>query len=143
MWYFSDSAMTFNNPAYTFDGGGPGSGGGGGGTIGPGTGESGGRVILNGKKQGETITYEFDFISQLAVGETLTSATVVSQVYAGVDPAPGAMVTGAATIRGTLVDQGITGGVSGVTYALTCIGITSRNQTIELNGFIVIDEDLI
>lgn len=104
--------------------------------------KSGGRVVLPSKKLGETITYNFDFISALVPGETIQSATVKANVWSGTDPAPGAIVSGGATITGTKVANNITGGVLGVIYFVTCAATTSLNQIIELAGYLAIVPDV-
>ena len=85
----------------------------------------------------------FDFISALAVGETLVTATVVATVYSGVDPAPAAILSGAPTISGTTVLQSVTGGVVGCIYGLTCTVTTSLGQTVSSSGFFAVDPPLV
>jgi hypothetical protein len=103
------------------------------------------RIVLPSKRQGETVYVPptgFNFVSQLAVGETIENATVTASVYTGVDANPSAIVSGAATINGTVVMQLITGGVLGVIYELLCKIVTSLGQTIEQSGYLAIIPDL-
>lgn len=97
-----------------------------------------GRSDLGGKHLGETIKVVFDFISSLAVGETLSTAAVTAAVYSGTDATPSAIVSGSAAISGTQVTQAITGGVSGVVYLLTCTVTTSASQTLAKDGYMVV-----
>lgn len=103
------------------------------------------RVIFPSKRLGETIIPNpspFNFTSQLAVGETISSATVTASVYTGVDANPSAIISGSATISGAVVSQKITGGVLGVIYELLCAAVTSAGQTIQLAGYLAIIPDL-
>jgi hypothetical protein len=94
-------------------------------------------LILKDKANGETIKEVFDFTSRLAVGETISTATVTAAVYSGTDPTP-TLVSGAATIQGAQVTQLLAGGVAGTTYLLTCFAVTSSGQTLALQGYKVV-----
>ena len=103
------------------------------------------RVIFQPKRLGETIIPNpspFNFTSQLAVGETINSATVTASVYTGVDANPSSIISGAATISGAIVSQKLTGGVVGVIYELLCAAVTNLGQTIQLAGYLAIIPDL-
>lgn len=93
-------------------------------------------VLLLPKQTGETATYAFDFISRLAVGETITSQSVAATVYSGVDPTPSNIISGSATVSGTIVSQKITGGVAGTIYKLVSTATTSAGQTLQLVGYL-------
>ena len=141
MWDFSQSVVTFDNPAYLFDGTGP--------SITPGYTLPAGapplygdRVILPAKKVGETVILPIDFISKLAVGEALTSAVCTATVYTGVDPAPSAIIVGNAAIAGTIVNQSITGGVLGTIYSLVATALTTYGQQLVLTGYLAIVPNL-
>ena len=60
------------------------------------------------KVVGSTKNYQWDFTSDLAVGETLVAASVTMTVYSGSDPAPQTMVSGNASIAGNIVTQLLT-----------------------------------
>ena len=96
------------------------------------------RVVFGGKLLGETKSLVFDFLSSLALGETLSTASVAAIVYSGTDASPSSLISGSATISGSQVTQKITGGVLGVTYLLTCTVTTSAGQTLLLSGFTTI-----
>lgn len=98
-------------------------------------------VILKGKPLGETRNEVFDFISRLAVSETLSTASVAATVYSGTDASPSSVVSGSASISGTKVTQKLTGGVLGVTYLIVCTVTTSAGQTLLLQGFLTITPD--
>ena len=98
--------------------------------------------MLPSKKLGETLTYTFDFISALVPGETIVSATVTSNVWSGVDANPGTMIDGGPTISGTVVNQFITGGITGVIYDLICAATTSLGQVIEISGYVAVQPDV-
>ncbi len=65
--------------------------------------------IQDSKLVGETITLKFDFLSRLAIGETLSTTVGNAVVYAGVDANPSAVLSGIATISVNSVNQKITG----------------------------------
>ena len=94
------------------------------------------RVVLQEKRSGETVKTVFDFISRLAVGETISSASTSAAVYSGTDAAPSGLVSGSASISGTQVTQALTAGTVGVVYMLTCTALTSASQTLQLQGLI-------
>lgn len=103
------------------------------------------RILFKPKRVGETVFLKpaFDFISALAPGETITTATVTAAVYSGVDPNPSAIISGSAVISGTQVTQTVTGGVVGTIYGLTCVVTTSLGQTLNSAGFFSIDPPLV
>jgi len=103
---------------------------------------SGGRRTWIPKKLGEISTIPFDFISDVQSGETLSSAKVMATVYSGVDAVPSAIISGSATINGTIVTQNIRAGVVGVIYSLLCHAHTSLGQVIEISTYCVIEPDL-
>lgn len=141
MWDFSSTLMTFDNAGYLFDGTIP---------YAPPTPTLpsgtislyGSRVTLPAKKIGETVIVPFDFISKLAVGETIFSATCTVSVYTGVDSNPSGLVDGTPTISGTVVNQLITGGVLGTIYSILVAATTSFGQTLELSGYLAIVPNL-
>jgi len=96
------------------------------------------RVILAPKLQGETQTYTFDFASQLAVGETISTQSVAATVYSGTDASPSSIISGSASAAGTVVSQKLTAGTVGVIYTLVCTITTSASQTLQLAGYLAI-----
>lgn len=102
----------------------------------------GGRMILPGKKVGETIFESANFLSNLGVTETINSALVTASVYRGNDPTPSAIISGPASISGPIVQQLVTGGVLGTTYELLFAANTSLGQTIEIAAYLTIIPDL-
>lgn len=100
------------------------------------------RAIFEGKPLGETENVTFNYLSRLAVGETISSASVTAAVYSGSDPSPGSIVSGTSSISASVVTQAITGGVLGVTYKLTCTALTSAGQTLLQSGFLCVVPDL-
>lgn len=99
------------------------------------------RVELAPKLLGETADYQFDFSSRLAVGETISSATVTATVYSGTDASPSSIINGADSTSGAIVTQSITGGVLGVLYELICAATTSTGQVLQLVGILAIVQD--
>jgi hypothetical protein len=103
----------------------------------------GGRVILSSKKPSEAIIEQVDFISQLGPGETLLTAVCTCSVYTGIDANPSAMISGVASIGGTIVSQLVIGGVLGTIYEFLATVTTSLGQKIELAGYLAVIPDLI
>jgi len=97
-----------------------------------------GRVEFQGKYSGETKTYTWDFTSQLAVGETISTQSVAATVYSGTDASPSSIISGSASASGAIVSQKITAGTVGVTYLLTCTITTSATQTLILTALLSI-----
>lgn len=100
------------------------------------------RVILPAKRQGETVNQQFDFLSQLAPGETISTKVTTASVFTGVDASPSLVINGAATNSGSIVTQSLTGGVVGVVYTIVCTITTSLSQTIKLSGYLYVEPDL-
>jgi hypothetical protein len=102
------------------------------------------RVTFPPKLAGTTQTYTFDFISNLAPGETITPQSVIVAVYSGTDPNPGMMLAGSASVTNiTQVLQNLTGGVLGTIYEVACTVTTSLGQTLVLSAYLVIVPDLV
>ena len=105
----------------------------------------GGYLSMKPKKLSETCftSQPFDFISSLQPGETIASQSVTASVYSGLDPNPGALVSGAASVQSvTQVWQLITGGVVGVIYELLCTITTSLGQTLSISAYQAVIPDL-
>jgi hypothetical protein len=96
------------------------------------------RITLEGKHSGETRSQIFDFISRLALAETISTATTTAAVYSGTDASPSSVISGSASISGTQVTQKLTAGTAGVVYLLTCTITTSAGQVLTLNAFLPI-----
>ncbi len=95
-------------------------------------------ISLPAKYQGETKNVPFDFTSDLAVGETITSQVVTASVYSGTDAGPSALIQGSASVSGAVVTQAITGGVVGVMYTLLCTITTSAVQTLQKSASLTV-----
>lgn len=93
---------------------------------------------LDPKDVGESDVVTFDFTQMLNVGETILSASVTAEVYAGTDPTPSNLLFNAAQIQGLKVLQAIQSGVVGVEYLLRCsIGTNAATpRTLVLSGLI-------
>ena len=96
------------------------------------------RSIFNAKISSTNFYAVFDFAQYLAVGETISSASVTATVYSGTDASPSSIISGGATSSGAQVTQTITGGVIGVTYILTCVITTSASKTFVLDGYLTV-----
>lgn len=98
----------------------------------------GSHVVFDAKQAGSTEPRIFDFTSKLAVGETISTATVTAAVYSGVDASPSAIISGSASISGAQVTQKLTAGTAGVIYKLTCSITTSASNTLILTAFLAV-----
>ena len=99
------------------------------------------RSIFDAKITGTNFRAVFDFSAELAIAETIASASTAATTYSGTDPAPSAIISGAATISGGKVTQAITGGIVGTTYLLKCSAVTSLGYQLERSGFLVAKEN--
>jgi hypothetical protein len=95
------------------------------------------------KLVGETKTLTFDFASNLAVSETISTQSVTATVYSGTDASPSSVISGSATASGTIVSQKVTAGTSGVMYYLACTITTSTSQTLLQSGFLAVVPNIV
>lgn len=100
------------------------------------------RPLFPPKLAGETETVQFDFTSDLAVGETISTQSVAATVYSGTDAAPSGLISGLATASGAVVSQKLIGGVAGVIYQLVCTITTSLSQTLLMQAYMVVESGL-
>ena len=84
------------------------------------------------KRSAEIEIFAVDFANLMGDGEVILSAVWTNAVHAGRDALAGAMITGAAMISGTKVNQMIAAGVAGAVYAPTCTALTSAGQVLIL-----------
>lgn len=98
-------------------------------------------VVLDQKSPEAAIIGGFDFSSLLATGQTISSATAVASVWAGVDANPSAILSGLPTVSGLVVSQKLTGGVAGVIYKLRVSAVASDGSTQVLVGYLAVVED--
>ena len=96
------------------------------------------RLAFREKSVAETQTLTFDFLSLLALGESISSASTSAAVYSGTDSTPAALISGATTIAGSKVTQKVVGGVAGVMYTITCTATTSAGQVLAQSGYLVV-----
>lgn len=90
--------------------------------------------ILDQKLVAEELTIEFDMLSRLKIGETISTASVACELYSGTDPTPTMMISGLASISGSIVRQKVVGGLPGNIYLLTCSVRTSTNDLVLNQG---------
>lgn len=81
----------------------------------------------------ENEVYGFDFINDLANGETITGATFSIAVKSGTDPTPNARLSGGPFLTSTTIAvQRIVGLLNGVVYIVKCLATTTSGNTISL-----------
>lgn len=97
------------------------------------------RTIFRSKHASETARLVFDFLSLLAVGETLSSVSLSSALYSG--EADDALTLTTGVIDGSQVATLAAAGTEGVTYLVTCSALTSLGQAIPLSGYLTISPE--
>lgn len=102
-----------------------------------------GQVIFESMKGSDRDMVVFDFLKNLAAGETISTAAVTASVYSGNDAAPSNIISGNAIIEGSKVKQVISSGVVGTIYELICEVTTSLGQRLKLAAYQAIQTDLI
>lgn len=96
------------------------------------------KAIFDAKRAGETRLLTFDFGSMLAASETLSTYSTAATVYTGTDASPSAVISGSASVSGSVVSQKVTGGTAGNIYNLICTVTTSASQTLKVAGLLAI-----
>jgi len=96
------------------------------------------RAIFDVKEASTPFSATFSFSIDLAIGETISSASITAAVYSGTDAAPSALISGSASISGGEVTQIIIGGVEGVVYLLVCLVGTNLGSTLTRTGYLAI-----
>lgn len=94
------------------------------------------------KRTGEFRRLSFNFINLLKAGETISDATFTAEVISGIDGNPNALISGAATIIGSVCEQLIVGGVDGVMYLLKCLINTNLGQRLEAIALLPVSNDV-
>lgn len=96
------------------------------------------------KRTDEIRIYGFDFIDKLPSGDGIASATWTVTTYKGTDASPSAMISGAEIVSGTIVEQLLTGGTSGVIYLMECEAVSdgSPAQTLHGIGLLEVTDDV-
>ena len=95
------------------------------------------RVIFPAMYVGDVIKLTFDFTSVIAIGETISTATLMPYVFSGNESSP-SLSLGAGTISGNQVTSLASGGQLGTTYDCECDITTSAGQTTRLQGYLTI-----
>lgn len=96
------------------------------------------RVGLPNKYPTESLQVEFDFISQLPQGQTISAAAVTAAVFSGLAGAATGLISEPASISGTRVTQAITGGTAGTIITLLCTATTSSGLSLHQQGFMAV-----
>ena len=90
-------------------------------------------------KSAEEIFYlSFDFTNALVSGATISSATCAIVTYQGTDSNPQLVLSGQCVLAGNQIIQEVTGGVVGVTYAITATVTISTGEIVSLTGILPI-----
>lgn len=92
------------------------------------------KISIPSKHTAATLNVQFDWISQLDEGETISGYTVTCAVLSGTDAAPEDVLSGSPTIEAPVITQVVTGGTVGVIYLLTCTVTTSLGATKIMTG---------
>lgn len=97
-----------------------------------------GRATFGPKVAAQQLLLSFDFISYLSGSEIISTPVVTCTVWSGVDANPSAMISGSATVSGSIATQKVIGGVPGVIYYLTCQVSTGLGQVLTQSGFLAV-----
>ena len=91
----------------------------------------------------ETITVTFEFLPQLEWLETLSDPAVTVEVFSGIDAVPSDILSGAASISGSIASQNIQAGQGGVIYLLiaTATGSSGNNYQVIRTLAIITDDN--
>ena len=95
------------------------------------------RTVLDVKNSSTNAYATFDFSQDLAVGETIASASTAATVYSGSGTATG-LVSGTPTIAGGQVTQRLFGGTVGTVYSLACSATTSSGRALVREGYLAV-----
>lgn len=79
------------------------------------------RTIWPYKDPEEVFVCTFDFSAAIEDPEQISSGEVSCALSSGSDPAPAAVLSGAAVVSGSSVLQTLQGGVPGASYTLRCV----------------------
>jgi hypothetical protein len=97
--------------------------------------------VLPQKSPEATLIVPFNFLSLLPNGQTISSAAVMATVWAGTDANPSAIISGAASPSGQIVNQNVVAGVAGNIYKLRCVAACSDGSTQVLVAYLAVVED--
>lgn len=95
-----------------------------------------GRAVFAPLPAGETRTVKYDFASDLASGETISTQSVAATVYSGSDASPAGLISGSATASGSVVSQNVVADTAGTIYNTTCTITTSGSRTLVKQAFL-------
>jgi hypothetical protein len=95
------------------------------------------RVIIDPKRVIGHVFPPFDFLPQMAVGDSLTGPTVTVTVWSGVDANPGAVWDATTVTAGSIISPGLQGGLAGVIY-LVRVTCTAGSKTLVLEGLLAV-----
>jgi hypothetical protein len=97
-------------------------------------------LVFASKDPSEVDDRGLDFSALLETGETLTGTpSVTVTVLTGTDASPSSLLSGSATIEGTVVWQRYTGGTAGVTYRCKYSVATSTSRTLIACGLLRVE----
>lgn len=99
------------------------------------------RVILPRKNIAEDLEALFGFQDQMPFGSSIVGVNMNVAVDSGVDLNPLDILDGAATLENTyFIKQNLTGGLTGVTYLITCVVAVSGSLELSRQAYLsVID----
>jgi hypothetical protein len=101
-------------------------------------------LVTESKLESESYLLAVDFLSDLRPGETIIGASTNVTVSVGVDPNPLAMLSGSASISGSITSQRLIGGVPGVIYTIwSAIKTSTTNVFVTKTQLAVLSDDAI
>lgn len=98
-------------------------------------------IILPAKNPSATQPVEFNFLSQLAQGETVTGGTITATLWSGSTDDSASIMTGAASVtNSTILQRKVTAGTAGNIYELKAVATTSSSNTLVITARLAVTE---
>lgn len=94
------------------------------------------RTTLPSLPAGVVQNVEFDFLSGLPEGVTISGPVATCVVWQGTDASPSTVVAAGPTIVGSVVTQALSPTVVGVIYEITMQVSASNGQTLKQTGYL-------
>ena len=92
------------------------------------------KALWHDKFVAERVTAEFNFTRGLAYGDTIATVQMGVTLLRGTDPLPGAILYGAAIVKGGRVFHRLHSGVAECTYLVECRVTTANSDILILAG---------
>jgi hypothetical protein len=96
-------------------------------------------IVLPPKNPAATQPVQFNFLSQLAQGETLSSGVITASLWTGTVDDSANIMSGATTVsNSTILQRNVTAGTAGNIYQLTATATTSAGHTLIMTALLAV-----